>query len=719
MDNSKLTYFSDIFFKDYLFEVNKKQRDHHSLQDAGERLSMAGFAALIILIISLLYFAYHKNLTYLNSIDTSVRSIVDNKITFEQIRDLQNALNQKEPWQQYLFFFPLKKKVLQNYLNVELGNYIKINIAPQLFSFIEDNVSRNLAGPAIYSTDLLQIYAMVIGIETFDQVQVRDWYLHEIDSMKLPFMMERKDLQDVITGITADFFSGIRHSDVLFSKIVAEFNNYRFANKIYDLTKEELKDKPHTTCNDFLSQKTLSIIDNEFCAQSIPFIYTSHGYLNYITNQAKMLKKILSIKAITQKLNMESIRKSIEETNYNYLRDYAACWNNFISKLFMKKSSGLEDTLNSLQTLTLDTTLLLNLSEQMNSKCLLPDTSLIIKETELLYQVDLGSIGKEPTSNKLKKLIRYDFSVSSVIAPISAELTEITKGLAELIYTVVHDISPDQISFNTVAKYENTEDSIIKKAEQLDFKLPNPISTVYKSLINHIKNLLYNKAADYIDQRWEETVFEFYENQIQNKYPFNKNNYGQQISIRDFTDFFGNNGILDNFIKDYLSLSGIPLSDKSMKSLDFFHSIQNSWFVKGQKSQLRFIIIPLNMDQRLSEVVLSIFGKKITFTNQNLTSVVVEWGGQDDQSQEQLKIEFTDKLKKTFGISYSGSWAWYRFFKLDEDSIGPVIFKEDKQRVVIDSPIGNFEFIVRFNQDLPVLSNNNFQILPQIINIEG
>lgn len=719
MDNFKLDlYFSDIFFKDYLFEVNKKQKEDHLIQDASERLSMASFVALIILSISLLYLAYHKNLTYLNSIETSVSSITDNKITFERIRYLQNILNQKEPWQQYFFFCPFKKETLENYLSIERDNYIKVNIAPWLLSFIEDNVNRNLGSNAIYSTDLLQSYAMVIGIEDFEPTRVKDWYLNKIDSVKLPFMIEKKDLEDVITAITADFFKGIIHDDTIFDKIVSELNNYRFAKEVYDATKKKLQGKEHTTCNNFLIHKTLAIFEDGFCKVSIPFIYTSQGYLDYIINQESMLKKILSIKSITQKLNMDSIKKSIEETNYDYIRDYSAHWNNFLSKISLKKLPTLEAALDTLQIVSLDHALLLNFSEQMNNRFILPEALLNLEETKLLYQIDLNMIDRSSLSNKVKELVQYDFPTNNLAASISIELTKVTKSLTELIHNVINDINPSYKSFEIVTKYENTSDSILKKADQFNLKLPHPIATVYQTLINRIKNLLYDKAASYIDELWEETIFEFYKDKIQNKYPFSKNNYSDQISIRDFNDFFANNGILDHFIKDYLFLTGITPSEKSNKLLNFFHSIQIAWFGKSQKPQLRFIVIPINLDHRLSEVVLSIFGKRITFTNQNLTPVVVEWTGQDEQSQEQLKIEFTDKLKKTFGISYSGSWAWYRFFKLDEDSIGQVIFKEDKQRVVIDSPIGNFEFIVKFNQDFPLLSNNNFQILPQVINIE-
>jgi type VI protein secretion system component VasK len=704
-------YFTDLLFKSFLADTDGQQKNFISNKTTTDKLFVVISFLCLMLTFICMHCIYITNIEDLRNAENVL--YIEGNDELEQLYILKKMLPHQRSWQnKVLFFFP-SSQGLERFLDKKINDYLAIHIVPFLVSTVEDQLKISLTNSNIYSTDILEIYAMVTGIESFDIPRVQKWYLENIDNMDIPYGINLSTLEQVINLFTPDLFKHIK-PDIMFNdKIISEFNNYGYAEAEYQNTQKIVQEKHGVGCADFVPQNQLKLFNDKLCAVSIPYLYTDRGYLKYLDNQAGVLNKILSISAITKKLNLDSIKKSIQETNYCYIRDYSSNWNNFLRTMTFKQLNTIEQALNTLQMLSLNPTFLSNFMQQMDSKFVLTKKILIIEKTKLLDGIQLDAINNNDIADIVNKSTRYTTLQNDMVLSMQSELEDVIKKMIALLALVSSSSDSEKAAFEIIKKYETTPDYILIKAEQIVAKLPMPLNNIYTSLIKDIKILLYQQASAYINHLWRVEIFEYYIDNIQEKYPLVASNT-EQLLIKDLTDFFATGGIIDSFRHKYLSLTGININTEADELLQFADQFNKDWLDKKRKLKTQFMLIPWRMDDKLQKVIISVFGKKVTFDDKDFDPQMFKYSENDNANSDYVKIEFIDKYQETSGIFYSGPWSWYKFLKLDQQVHS--IQTEDKNKISIKMPLGSFEFMVKFKSDMILLNAANLHVPSCVVN---
>ena len=213
---------------------------------------------------------------------------------------------------------------------------------------------------------------------------------------------------------------------------------------------------------------------------------------------------------------------------------------------------------------------------------------------------------------------------------------------------------------------------------------PMPIKKWLASLVNNDWQLIINSASAYINQRWQNEVYQEYANNISNRYPVDKQ-AATAINIANFNAFFGPKGTLDHFIHTVLgpfinNQSGVlylrqtngltlGLSQKTMQQLNRLRQIQLAYFLHNRKSAyLRLTIKPETLDEKMRSVSLAIGDKIIDYRHGPLISQNISWPLPSNNDISYVMI--TDFLHQQAEQSVQGPWSLFRLLSLGQLKTG-------------------------------------------------
>ena len=307
---------------------------------------------------------------------------------------------------------------------------------------------------------------------------------------------------------------------------------------------------------------------------------------------------------------------------------------------------------------------------------------------------------------RLEGLIGSQSIESSSISNIQNQFLESAVSLVKNLLLVTDSISQESAAFNTIKEFESVKKSELKNALGIADILPEDLSRLYQNLLNNIITLLYNKAESYVNEKWQEEAYKFCYDNLYAKYPLSKGNYNQQIKLGDFKELFSKNGILENFSKKYLILQNIEITDEGTNFFKFAKLIQQNWFNQNGEIEIKFNLLPIQMDNKLSSIDMNLLGKNIQFTQRKMEPYLLLWPNVD---VKYAKSVVTDSKNYTATQYYEGEWAWYKILGLD--NVEQMNQIKTLQKNVLNSPLGKFEFSLNFNKEI-LLLNENVPILP-------
>ncbi len=204
---------------------------------------------------------------------------------------------------------------------------------------------------------------------------------------------------------------------------------------------------------------------------------------------------------------------------------------------------------------------------------------------------------------------------------------------------------------------------------------PEPVQQWLETIVNQVWRILMHDASQYLDTSWQTKVVKPYQEDIADRYPFDKHS-DREVALHKFIAFFGNPGTLLNFYSKYLqalvdtsspewqwrSLDDhvMPFNRDILKQIQYSMRIHESFFPKGDNQfNFQFSLKPYEFDQQVASVRLNINDKqyvddKTTLNNRHH----LHW--LNDHGIKVTSVQFTMDNQQTIIHSYPGDWGLYK-----------------------------------------------------------
>jgi len=218
------------------------------------------------------------------------------------------------------------------------------------------------------------------------------------------------------------------------------------------------------------------------------------------------------------------------------------------------------------------------------------------------------------------------------------------------------------------------EEKILRVRQTAQSQPPLLIAPFMNSVANRTASLAFGGAMIHINRLWAEESYEYCIGVVENRYPLVKSS-SQEISLVDFGDFFGYQGIMDNFfnehLKDYIDTAKSPwrvykdqqglvsISPEALAAFEKANTIRRSFFDRGAKEiNTAFKIKPQQLDDGLRGFYLNLDGQSVSYEFGPLITNQLNWPGPQPSSGANFTLKQVNG--SDISIYTEGDWAWFR-----------------------------------------------------------
>lgn len=225
-------------------------------------------------------------------------------------------------------------------------------------------------------------------------------------------------------------------------------------------------------------------------------------------------------------------------------------------------------------------------------------------------------------------------------------------------------------------------DAIVGNLEREADRQPKAVQKVLAEVAGAAKGVSSGDVRAHLNAMWRSAGLTFCRQAISGRYPLARG-ATSEITLQDFATFFGPGGIADTFFEANLAelvdtsrqpwqwRPGGGMAKGAPGALAQFQrarKIKDTFFPGGAKTpSISFELTPITMDPAITQFVLDIEGKRVTYDHGPAVPSVVSWPG---TGPRQVRIEMSPPAAGgPSGATESGSWGWFRL--LDKSRMEP------------------------------------------------
>jgi type VI secretion system protein ImpL len=194
-------------------------------------------------------------------------------------------------------------------------------------------------------------------------------------------------------------------------------------------------------------------------------------------------------------------------------------------------------------------------------------------------------------------------------------------------------------------------------------------------------SVVLGQAHGHITSIWQSDIVPSFDRALKNRYPLRRTS-SDEITLTDFSNFFGPGGDLDVFYNNYLkpfvvvnrrgwsprSFEGrtIGISRETLNAFENAAAIRNTFFPGGATSPIvTFSLKPQYLDANITSFHLEIDGQKLTYRHGPMRSTNLQWPGPDGSSN--VRMTFEASSGSHISRTKEGPWGFFRL--LDESEV--------------------------------------------------
>lgn len=466
-----------------------------------------------------------------------------------------------------------------------------------------------------------------------------------------------------------------------------------------DLKKDDLTGEPEKDPN------TGGLLKEEY-PTLIPSFYTYEGYHkffiekhNEITDMASVDAWALGNKNDTKDYSEKDIDEIKAKIQSLYVRDYERYWRRAINSLFVQsfKKEGRN---------RYDIGLALKiLSETNGGKNPFRGVLSVVKKNTILYPSILNkNKSEEKSEDESTSEDKGEKTPEDLLVNVANPLSNTFFRLNDLIEVGDKDkayIDEIEVAFSNLYDYlkqiESDPDSNAYALKQvmnrLEMKadddpiytlqrIANGLSDPLRSQFNYIAEeswkVVLTLAMDSLDEQWQTEVYQLYKQNVQGRYPLTKT-AADEISLRNFEEFFIPDGILDEFYKKYLKVllednlsevyspetNFVLITPDVLKNLKKAEQIRKGFFNKKGGYNVKFSIEATSLSRVWRSAVLNVDGQTLKYNHGPSTPVEMIWPNSlEEVGASKVSFSPLGNSENARTIARKGSWSWFRL--LDE-----------------------------------------------------
>lgn len=650
------TYFITDLIKKLILPETKFYSSHHpnkKIQGVGNVLIIT----LTILCAFFLYHSYQYNRAVITTAQQAIAQSATKQLTgnplIEQLDLLQKVMTQlsakPEHWYSNISLQQsqkLEKKVKAVYLQLlstQFLPYIKSSIETQLENVKEENSNQ------LYAS--LKTYLMLNDHTHLDKKYILSWfenYWHQTGQ------------NDHLTALD-------RHLTTLLSQ---PFKPVLLDERIIENTRALLNNMPQ-------SRLVLTILQNQYQRSSVQIlpdaaaslfttipreisgIYDIRNFRNvYYAEIEKTCQEITNGNWVLAKKAQPAfsdiaLNQLASEVKAIYINEYAVTWSDILAKIKMDQFENLTQIINAINLLNNPQSPLVQLINTIKN-----NTQPISDSADFTQQVSTRFLALNGLSSDLLK----NTNQTSLV------------GVKDYLNRII--LSPDSLKASYDAakirmENQNGGDVIANLLQQARM-LPEPLRTWHTTVAAESWRIILQNTQGYLNRIWVAMVYPQYAAVLNNRYPLFKEST-VDVSMNDFANFFGNNGVMDTFFKTYLqpfvdnsrlywewkNVDGqrINISQPTLEMFIRAAMIQKMFFPDDSKQPtIAFSLVPVELGSGVHSFTLDLEGQQAVFQKDNEQILSFTWPG---PSPGHTSLTFSDDQgKKT--ISETGAWAWFK-----------------------------------------------------------
>ncbi|WP_419420344.1 type IVB secretion system protein IcmF [Legionella sp. D16C41] len=605
-----------------------------------QRIIIASAASVVSLFLATLSYQYFKTYKLLD--ETSKELIAYETLTSQANK--ASALYHLSMAETKLNLIPngiLQVSVI-NQLKTKLHKNTKIKLRNNFLADLIANLEETLTNTSQTQSaryQALKIYLMLGEQSHFSEAEVRQWFEQHWQSTHATPLDATQEL--LLKKALKQPFQPLPINHQLVTDIRNYLNALPATYLYYSLAKS------------YFPKKMLAINIKGFAlgAKEIPIYLTKEGFKTTITSLSTIVKKLQQENWVLARQDLDILPTQLEQA---YFYDYITWWQNFAKNTQLYHYQNYEQ------------------ARQLTQ---------ILQQTNAIPQI-LAFIQQQTSPEADQQFILFNQKIASQFTPLNlittSAIQEFTQNINELekFLTTLSLIKDNgQTVFNlTRSRFSGggTSDPLsmlYSKAKQL----PEPVANWAKQIADDAWFLFINDSKQYLNKKWQDSVFDIYQRTIAQRYPLDSLQ-SEEVSLADFNNFFAPQGILNTFTNQYLKpfldtthpewqpkeLNGfvLPISTDLVNELIRANVISNMFFPDNSAtSKIDFSLQKINLDPVVASLQLSI-GQIVLKDNQNSESYTnFSW------PQADAKLVLSSIDGNHFELEEKGIWAFFKMLQ--------------------------------------------------------
>ena len=633
-------------------------------------------------------------------------SISDTIALLNELRDVSKKGIEPKSWYQKISIKQTETadriyKAYEDQLNLILLPKIEKLISSELYAFV------SLSNPnKIF--EVLRYYQMLFDVQRLNISEMKGYI---INNMKVQGDLSSDDI-NILSLLITDLFNGnyqhrLEKNNSLIAVATNNLEGLSPERLIYARIKELPKYRNKVDIRRQLGAKfdTIFEFSNDFHGYLIPEIYTKQGYSTIdLTAKSELLRRQLgAFKEIQGNMSGASLMELTElskQIQRLYFADYIYYWKDLVNNIQVKNFNSQAEFANALK----------NAREPATSPVLDVLGALVVNTT-LAVEEQPNTKGNKKVANQLglKKIAKGLSQADKINRAVGGELlhlqpsyvvNEAFVGYGNYVNgnkkagTVIplDSLIQEFDSLNTyfdaalsssepskmmheyaLAHAAGSQDAIVQFQRQ-GAKAPNQVAVWTKDVSQKAWSEVINGSVGYLNQQWNEQIYQFYGSAIEGRFPFTLNGRGE-VSLNDFAQFFKPQGRVDKFIDEQLkpfvywnngtlkrkTIDGLtlPISNKALAQLRQSHKLTQTFFgTAGQELALRFAVRPSSMSTTVTEF--QIRESESIFSYRHGPRIWTDLNWPTTGVDGYLSTNFYQGKNRIVTRSYTGQWALFR-----------------------------------------------------------
>ncbi len=427
----------------------------------------------------------------------------------------------------------------------------------------------------------------------------------------------------------------------------------------------------------------------------IPEIYSRENYTE--TYNTTLAKVAATLRKESFVLGFKSEQSILRQLRDNYLKNYLVFWQNFVKH---SHAQTFDSYINGQR-------LFIELSKEGNALEQL--TSFVQSQTAPFSE------SKEGSETLFNKIVANQFSSLQLLTPYQLQLVRSEFMSLAKYYANFQQMNDNGQSAYQFAKqrfsHKNGSDPLSRLYE-LASELPQPMQTWITAINDNSWFLILLNTERYINETWNQHVYQLYHLKLKGKFPF-KQDSNIEVSLTEFANFFGPNGILATFFNQTLapfidtstanwhvkSLNNLtlPISEASLKEIIRANVIKEIFYPNNKQTMsVEFTLQTVTTDPVIESLELDINEQILKESDHQKVSKSFIWPSDKNSAETSVKIKKVSG--ETLNLVENGEWGLFKL--LQHSNLSPIEDDSKNYQLILDVNGNSAKFLLSASSPL-------------------